>query len=149
MARRKQSMHLKQFLEEPVALKTAMGDVYFTLQQENDYTLAKWYGNITADDVVKASRTFLHFQKIYPCSKLLNDKSESTGDWQEANDWLEFEWVPAAVAAGLRCMAHIYSQSMITNFSEHDFLARPAPHLQLAEFTDLATAVKWLEQCEL
>ena len=75
-------------LAEPVQLKNSYGNVFITLTQRNYYVEAKWQGYITADDVVAAATAYLSIIKNAPCSKLLNDKSDVSGDWIEANSWL-------------------------------------------------------------
>ena len=110
--------------------------------------LAKWHGHVTADEVIEAASGYLAYLQQYPCSKLLNDKSNVTGDWQDANDWLEYDWLPKAYDAGLRCMAHIYSLSMFSQLSALDLQQRVVPPLQMKNFTDFDTALNWVLHCE-
>lgn len=130
-----------------VDLVNAQGEKYLTITQQSYYTLAKWHGHITADDVINAAETFLDFIQAHPCPKLLNDKSEVTGDWQDANDWLEFEWLPDVYEAGLRCLAHVYSYSMFSQLSARDLRERVVPPLQMKNFMDFETAEKWVLRC--
>ncbi|MBR0569203.1 hypothetical protein KB205_01165 [Microvirga sp. STS03] len=123
------------------------GESYLTITWHRHYTLAKWHNHIVADDVIKGAKAFLDFIREHPCPKLLNDKSEATGDWLEANDWLEFEWLPAVYKAGLRCMAHVYSHSMFSQLSARDLRGRVAPPLHMKNFLDFRTAEKWVLSC--
>ncbi|MBC5775333.1 hypothetical protein H8S95_14735 [Pontibacter sp. KCTC 32443] len=128
-------------------LVNTQGEKYLTITQGPDYIYAKWRGHITADDVVNAAKAFLEYMKEHPCTKLLNDKSEVTGDWQDANDWLEFDWLPAVYHAGLRCMAHIYSHSMFSQLSARDLRDRVMPPLLMQNFLDFDSAEKWILNC--
>lgn len=128
----------------PVELRHMMGDLYVTIQRKQDYIEAKWQGHITADDVVCAAQAFLELLREDPCSKLLNDKSEVTGDWQEANDWLQFEWLPQVLGAGLRYMAHVYSFSMFSKLAARDLEERITPQLSMKNFYERRLAVEWL-----
>lgn len=138
---------MKEVQLSKVELVNAQGENYVTISQHTFYTLAKWHGHITADEVIKAAKVFLEFIEEHPCSKLLNDKSEVTGDWQDANDWLEFDWLPAVYKAGLRCLAHIYSHSMFSQLSARDLRGRMVPPLLMKNFMDFETAEKWLLSC--
>ena len=118
-----------------------------TLSQKEDFLVAKWHGHITSEDVVTAASAYYELIKHTPCPKLLNDKSEISGEWAEANDWLEFEWMPQVLEAGLQRMAHVYSQNMLSCSSEFDLYLRAAPQLNIANFTGVADAEAWLAAC--
>ncbi|MDO6390189.1 hypothetical protein Q4E40_08630 [Pontibacter sp. BT731] len=128
----------------PVELRHMMGDLYVTIQRKQDYIEAKWQGHITADNVVCAAQAFLELLRKDPCPKLLNDKSEVTGDWQEANDWLQFEWLPQVLGAGLRYMAHVYSFSMFSKLAARELEERITPQLSMKNFYERRLAVEWL-----
>ncbi|WP_461489473.1 hypothetical protein [Pontibacter sp. HJ8] len=135
-------------LAEPLQLSHMLGDVYVTLQQKQDYIEAKWSGHITANDVVCAAQAYLELLRSSGCPKLMNDKSDITGDWQEANDWIQFEWMPKAVAAGLRYMAHVYSHNMFSRLSARDLLTRLTPELCMQNFNEREEAEIWLAGCD-
>lgn len=138
---------MKEAQLSKIELANAMGEKFLTITQRSFYTYAKWSGHITADDVIQAAKTYLEYIREHPCSKLLNDKSGVTGDWQDANDWLEYEWLPAAYKAGLRCLAHIYSYSMFSQLSARDLRNRIAPPLLMKNFMDFKSAEKWVLNC--
>ncbi|WP_299986994.1 hypothetical protein [uncultured Pontibacter sp.] len=130
----------------PIELRHAMGDVYVTIQHKEEYIEAKWQGHITADNVVSASLAFLELLKSKRCSKLLNDKSDVTGDWQEANDWLQFEWLPRAMEAGLRFMAHVYSFNMFSQLAARELQERITPEVSMKSFYERPLAEEWLRE---
>ncbi|WP_025607706.1 hypothetical protein [Pontibacter actiniarum] len=133
----------------PIELTHLEGDVFVTLLQQQGYIEARWTGHITSCDVVTASKVYLALLQRHQCpDKLLNDKADATGDWTEANDWLEFEWLPQAVRAGMRAMAHVYSTNMFSRLSTRDLYLRVIPRLQMANFNNRADAVEWLLSCE-
>lgn len=134
-------------LAEPLQLSHMLGDVYVTLQQKQDYIEAKWSGHITAGDVVSAAQAYLVMLGSSGCPKLMNDKSDVTGDWQEANDWIQFEWMPKAISAGLRCIAHVYSHNMFSRLSARDLLTRLTPELCMQNFYEREEAEIWLAGC--
>ncbi|GAB3820570.1 hypothetical protein [Pontibacter rugosus] len=129
----------------PLELKQQNGEVFVTLLQHDNYIEAKWTGHITANDVITACKAYLEVIQRHPCPGMLNNKSEVTGDWAEANDWIEFEWLPKAMYAGLRCLAHIYSSNMFSRLSARDLYLRVTPRLQMKNFMDHDTAIHWIQ----
>ncbi|MDX5418687.1 MAG: hypothetical protein LPK09_05685 [Hymenobacteraceae bacterium] len=138
------TIHRKINLQEPIQLRHMMGDVYVTIQQKEDYIEAKWSGHITADDVVSAALAYLELVSSSGCPRLLNDKSDVTGDWQEANDWLQFEWAPKAMAAGLRYLAHVYSQNMFSRLAARELQERISSEFCMKNFQERQEAERWL-----
>ena len=132
---------------EPIQLKNSLGDIYITITTTDNYIEAKWRGYVTADDVITAATNYLSYLQANPCDKLLNDKSDVTGDWIDANPWLEFEWLPLAVKAGLRCITHVYSSDMFSQLSARDLYLRLSPTLHTKTFTDREQAIIWLLAC--
>ena len=130
---------------KPIHLAHPGGNVFVTLQSHPDYIEAKWYGHITSGDVVTASKVYLALLQTYPCpDKLLNDKTLVTGDWSDANDWLEFDWLPQVLYAGLHYLAHIYSNNMFSRLSARDLYLRITPRLQMQNFSNRDEALDWL-----
>ncbi|MCC9138559.1 hypothetical protein ACFSKU_00235 [Pontibacter silvestris] len=133
----------------PIEVAHAQGDVFVTLLQHEGYIEAKWAGHITADDVITGAKVHLAILQLHPCSKLLNNKQDVTGDWSEANDWLQFGWMPDAKAAGLSCVAHVYSGNMFSRLSARDLMQRISSHIVMNNFNDFDTAKEWLIDCIL
>jgi hypothetical protein len=129
---------------KPVQLTHQEGDLFVTFYQRPKYIEAKWTGHITAGDVITGAKVYLLLMQIKPFSKYLNDKSEATGDWAEANDWLEFEGLPKAIDAGLRCIAHVYSSNMFSRLSARDMYQRFTPRISIRNFDKREEAERWL-----
>lgn len=132
----------------PVLLTHEQGDVYLMLARRKFYIEAKWFGHINADDVITAAKVYLELIKRHPNAKLLNDKTEASGDWTDANDWLEYEWLPQAMGAGLKCYAHIYSENMFSKLSARDLYLRIIPELYMENFLKRKDAEHWLLTCD-
>ena len=64
----------------------------------------RWHGHLTGAEIIRGVEhgSKWHEQLVY--SLVLNDKSDTGGDWSDALPWLEYEWLPKAVAAGVRAM---------------------------------------------
>ncbi|GAB3200340.1 hypothetical protein ABID22_003563 [Pontibacter aydingkolensis] len=133
----------------PVLLKHEQGDVFLMFTLKKAYIEAKWFGHITADDVVTAAKVYLELIRKHPNPKLLNDKTAVSGDWEEANDWLEYEWLPQAMKAGLKCFAHVYSHNLFSRLSARDLYLRIIPNIQMENFLSRRNAKQWLKNCNV
>lgn len=112
----------------------------------NDIVHVKWKGHMNAEDVLMAAKAYLGLQEKWKCPNLLNDKSQVTGDWEDANNWLEYEWLPDAVQLDLKRFAHVLSQDFQQMASAKDMIERFAKHCEAALFWDVEMAQKWLQR---
>lgn len=115
--------------------------VYYPKEQ---LLYVQWFGNLTAETVVMAAQAVLETQNKLPVTLLLNDKQASTGDWTEAMEWLEFEWLPQAHATGLRAFAYVFSPELHNHLASQDFVNRASQFLSIQVFYDNSTAYNWL-----
>jgi hypothetical protein len=104
----------------------------------------RWFGNITGREVVYVAQEFLKLQKQLHAPFLLNDKSHATGDWVEAMAWLEYEWLPSAIADGLRAVAYVFSPDLGNQFASVEFTERVSQHIPIKLFYDVPSAWQWL-----
>jgi hypothetical protein len=109
----------------------------------------QWYGNLTAETVVAGARAVLETQQKLPCLAVLNDKQTSTGDWMEAMEWLEFEWLPQAHELGLRAFAYVFAPDLNNQLASLDFVNRAKQMLAVQVFYDTETALAWLRDQRL
>ncbi|WP_375434741.1 hypothetical protein [uncultured Hymenobacter sp.] len=105
----------------------------------------QWFGNLTAESVVTGARAALQTQEKLRFPLLLNDKHDATGDWSEALEWLEFEWLPQAHTLGLRAFAYVFAPDLSNQLASLDFVARSSQLLSIQVFYDTATARTWLQ----
>jgi hypothetical protein len=103
-----------------------------------------WHGHLRADEVVLVAGEHLQLQAELHTSHLFNDKTDSSGDWQEALPYLHYEWLPLAKAAGLRAMAYLFSPDVAARFVSKDFVAAVRPHLNVELFSNADEAWAWL-----
>ncbi|UPL49967.1 hypothetical protein [Hymenobacter sublimis] len=106
----------------------------------------QWFGNLTGREIIRVARDGLglHARLRYPL--LLNDKSQATGDWSEAMDWLEYEWLPQAMDTGLRAIAYVFSPEVHNQLVSVDFFERVRQQLPIQLFHKLPAAWEWLAQ---
>ncbi len=127
--------------------KLTLPHVQITLEHvpEKDWIYIKYCGHLNAADVIAAAERELELQKELRVPKILNDKSEVTGDWEEANDWLEYEWLPIATANGLRYFSMVLSRDLHDLGPAQDLEKRFPPICQAKLFRNPNQAAAWLE----
>lgn len=104
----------------------------------------RWHGHLTGPEVVRGVEQGAKWRDQLAYSLILNDKSDTGGDWSEALPWLQYEWLPAAVAAGVRAMAYVFSPDRENRFASQEFVLAVRPHMAIELFENLDQAVAWL-----
>jgi hypothetical protein len=129
----------------------------FSLQDEHGAALAeyfyypadellmvRWHGHLTGDAVIRGVARATTWRNQLNYSLILNDKSDTGGDWSDALPWLQYEWLPLAVKAGVRAMAYVFSPDTENRFASQDFVTAMRPHMAIELFEDLDAALAWL-----
>ncbi len=130
------------------SLTDASGKPLVEIQHSPELGLlyVQWFGNLTGPDVIRGARLYLDIQATHHYPLLLNDKCLATGDWSEAMEWLEYEWVPAAMQLGLRTMAYVFSPDMHNQLASFHFFERVQQHLPIQLFYNTSPALLWLQK---
>lgn len=105
----------------------------------------RWHGNLTAEEVVGGVRAAMQLMDKHPFSHVLNDKRDTGGDWSEALPWLQYEWRPLAVAAGIRTIAYILSPDFTAQLVSGNFAAAMYGQINVTLFTSEKEARRWLQ----
>ncbi|MDO7875829.1 hypothetical protein Q5H93_13890 [Hymenobacter sp. ASUV-10] len=104
----------------------------------------RWHGQLNADVVIKGSQQGRNWREAMRYTRVLNDKSDTGGDWREALPWLQYEWLPLALGAGIRAMAYVFSPDRDNRFASQEFINTIRPHMAIELFDDVDTALAWL-----
>ncbi|MGY3089504.1 hypothetical protein ACVWYF_002552 [Hymenobacter sp. UYAg731] len=104
-----------------------------------------WHGQLTAAEVIRGVREGTRLLEQHSFQRVLNDKRDTGGDWSEALPWLEYEWLPMAVAVGLRAIAYILSPNLEAQIVSHTFVEAVQSQIQISLFTNEEDAQHWLE----
>jgi len=118
--------------------------IAFWHYQSEQVLYARWFGNITAETVVRGAQQATALQSWLHCPFILNDKHEATGDWSEAMTWLEYEWLPQAMKDGLRAVAYVFATDVSNQIVSLEFMKRVQPHIAIEMFYDVSMAWDWL-----
>ena len=107
-----------------------------------------WYGHLTASEVIRGAQEAARLSETHPYHLVLNNKREANGDWSEALPWLQYEWLPLAVAGGLRALAYVLSPNLEAQIVSRTFVEAVRPQLAVGLFTAEHEAVHWLREWE-
>ncbi|MBH8557796.1 STAS/SEC14 domain-containing protein [Hymenobacter negativus] len=105
----------------------------------------RWHGQLTAAEVIRGVLEGTRLIEDHRFERVLNDKRDTGGDWSEALPWLEYEWLPKAIAAGLRAVAYILSPNPEAQIVSQEFVAAVRGQLDISLFTSEEDARDWLE----
>ncbi|MFC6998362.1 hypothetical protein [Rufibacter roseus] len=108
-----------------------------------------WYGYASQMDLKKACDIGLEILEKSNCLYKLNDNTTFTGPWADAVAWLEKDWLPRAMQAGLKFLAHVaHRNSFGEEAGEVMKVSKIGQELQVGIFTSRTEALSWLEACQ-
>lgn len=105
----------------------------------------RWHGHLTGDEIVRGVGQGAQWRDQLHYAYILNDKSDTSGDWSDALPWLQYEWLPQALEAGVRAMAYVYSPDRENRFASQLLVEALRPHMAIELFERLDAALVWLE----
>jgi hypothetical protein len=121
-----------------------LADFYYLPQGAVLYV--RWYGNLTADEVIRGVAEGSKLMATHPFTRILNDKRKTGGDWSDALPWLEYEWLPLAVAGGVRAIAYLLSPDLESQIVSQEFMEDIGRQVHIALFLHEEPARHWLRQ---
>ncbi|MEM9828988.1 MAG: STAS/SEC14 domain-containing protein [Bacteroidota bacterium] len=127
------------------SVKNKLGEVYysFSFDEENGWIYSEWKGDVTADEVIEACKAGIDYIEEKKPEKILNDNSQLTGPWDEANEWIAQNWMPRALAAGLKKFAHVISPDVFGALSAEELITKVSG-FEMRIFEDEEEAKSWL-----
>ena len=117
----------------------------YYLFPESALLYIRWHGQLTAAAVIRGAMAAVELLKRHPYGRVLNDKRDTGGDWSEALPWLQYEWRPQAVTAGIRAIAYLLSPDLSAQFVSREFGEAMKSQIQVALFTSETRARRWLQ----
>jgi hypothetical protein len=113
---------------------------------EHELLNVRWHGQLTGAELIRGVQQAAQWRDQLRYSLILNDKSDTGGDWSDALPWLQYEWLPQALKAGVQAMAYLFSPDRENRFASHEFIASLRPYIAIEQFDDPETAMAWLVQ---
>ncbi|KAA9339816.1 hypothetical protein F0P96_04145 [Hymenobacter busanensis] len=131
-------------------LKTTFGKTYLTIEFDaaHGWIYNNWLGVIPSDTVVLGATQVLEVMRETGCHYILNDNRSVVGSWDQANDWIEQQWMPQALRLGLRRFAHVLSPGVFGRVSGEEMLRRVGDRFEMHLFDDVTAAQRWLREAQ-
>ena len=120
--------------------------VYLTIEFDaaNNWIYNSWIGVLPTEKVIQGCQATLEFLRENPSANMLNDNRKVVGSWSAANDWIAQNWMPQALAMGLKRFAHIVSPGIFGQASAAEMVTRVGTQFEMRLFQDIALAEAWL-----
>jgi hypothetical protein len=127
--------------------KNSFGNTYLStvFEPDHQWIYNKWSGSLSVDNVVKGATGVLKILEANKCSHILNDNRHVIGSWNQANEWIEQEWMPKALTMGLARFAHVLPNSIFVKASAEEMLVRVGDKFEMKLFEDINEAQNWLK----
>ncbi|TPE43548.1 hypothetical protein [Pontibacter mangrovi] len=131
-------------------LTSSTGKVYLTItyDEANHWICNEWEGYVSPENVKQGSLAVLEAFRKYKTAYGLNDNTKLVGRWDDSVNWIEKEWMPQAIAAGLRYYAHVANQESFAAASAADMETRTHGLFEMRIFDDVESAKDWLKACQ-
>ncbi|EAY25830.1 hypothetical protein [Microscilla marina] len=127
---------------------TDHGRTYLNIRYNaiDDYLLINWLGYISPQFVMEGSNAIIEAAVACSTGKFLSDKTSVQGTYRKTNVWLEEDWFPRAMDAGLKFGASLLSENIFSQMSSKDLEERvKGGRLTYKNFKSMNDAVNWLK----
>ncbi len=130
----------------PFTLQDAYGATLadYLFYPNDELVYVRWHGHLTAAEVIRGVSQGSLWAADFDYSLILNDKSDTGGDWSDALPWLHYEWLPQALEKGIRAMAYVFSPDRTNRFVTQEFVGAISPQMAIELFDDRDLAIEWL-----
>lgn len=103
-----------------------------------------WKGYANSTQLRFIHESILHLVKELHVTKVLGDDTALTTIHSEDAKWIVEDWMPRAMAAGLKVVASITPTWYFGKLAVQNILSNAPPGFISRSFSDLGTAWKWL-----
>lgn len=91
--------------------------LHITHDSETDILSCVWIGYQTDEGIKEAGAIIIDIIKDKRIKKILNDNQLVQGSWKEVAGWVNEDWFPAIMEAGVTQFAWIYSKDIFARYS--------------------------------
>lgn len=127
---------------------TEQGRPYLKIsyQAQDDYLLVEWQGYVNPQFVMEGSNAIIEAAQACGTSQFLSDKTTVQGTYKKTNQWLEDDWFPRAIEAGVLYGASVLSENVFSQMSSKDLEERvEGGGMVYKNFHKKEDAVAWLK----
>jgi hypothetical protein len=112
--------------------------------QADQWIYAEWIGEQTLETVIYNCKQITDAVKKYACTKVLNDNRRLSGNWVNAIDWVEKEWIPNLFIGGCEYFAWVQSECLRSQASVQETVKLNFRNIKVLIFDDIEAAKAWL-----
>lgn len=131
-------------------LKNSDGNVFYKshLDTQSNCIYSTWIGYVNLNNVKSGCLVGLDLIKETNCPYIINNNTDLIGPWQHANEWIQEFWMPKAIEAGLRYMAHITSPDIFGKLSAKDLEKKAVGIFNMRLVQNMEQAEEWIKECQ-
>lgn len=114
-----------------------------TFRDDKGYIYVAWLGYLTLDQIKNGCELILSLVQSSHSHLMMVDHRSMNGTWSQSLKWLDTNFMPRLLDAGIKKIAFIYSKDPATQYSLNRFLELNDEY-QAQVFTNQKTAESWL-----
>lgn len=114
-----------------------------TFYDEKGYLYVGWFGYLTLDQIKSGCEMVLSLVQSSRAPMMIVDHRLMRGTWSQSLKWLDTNFMPRLLDAGVKKIAFIYSKDPATQYSLNRFLELNDEY-QAQVFSNQKTAESWL-----
>lgn len=113
----------------------------------NAWLYLDWKGAQTSESIRNGGEQLLRFIGELGIGKILNDNTNTVGNWISAVPWIVFTFLPRARKAGMQRGAHVYARNRLAKLSaEGAMLLFDPEDAHVKFFSAIEDAGAWLRR---
>jgi hypothetical protein len=129
-------------------LLDSFNKLYLTIEYDeaNRWIYNNWVGVLPTEQVIQGCQAIIEMLQAHPSALMLNDNRTVVGSWSAANEWIDQQWAPQAVALGLKRFAHVVSPGIFGQASAAELATRVGKQFEMRLFQEVELAKTWLKE---
>lgn len=117
--------------------------IHITYKTETGTLCCVWVGRQTEEGIKSAGAIIIKIIEEKSVKKILNDNRQVKGSWKDVAGWVNEEWFPAIIRAGVTHFAWILSTNIFARYSARKAAGKTKI---IKSFTKEDEATRWLEK---
>ena len=105
----------------------------------------EWQHGPPLDDVKHGFQALVPLLREHHCAAIVSDSNGGSGDWSDLIPWVRYEFLPPAIATGLRYLADVLPVDAANSFSVYRWREQTRGLLPHGVFNTLGAARAWVQ----
>lgn len=116
----------------------------YELENGGSVLHVEWQAGPPLEDVKLGFQALIELLRVHRCPIILSDSNGGSGDWSDLIPWVRYEFLPPAIACGVRCLADVLPLDPANSFSVYQWREQTKGLLIHGVFNNLKTAREWI-----